>query len=358
MGIWVIDWIYLRDVVKNHITFQTTELISLGFPVELEVTDNQPPVADAGKDITVEATSTSGAQIILDGSASSDPDGDMMIYTWRESGNVIAGPTIQPKSTVVLALGTHTIELTVDDGNGETDTDEVIWNVVDTTPPELSVSLDPDVLWPPNHKMVNITASVEVSDLCDEDAAFVLTSISSSEPDDTPGNGDGNTVNDIQEVDIGTSDTQFQLRAERMGNGDGRFYSVEYTVSDASGNSKKVIETVNVPHDKKGLEKEMISSISEIVPETLCLNQNYPNPFNPITFIQYGIPEATQVKLEVYNTLGQRIRTLIDHHQEAGVYSVEWNGRDDRGELTSSGIYFYLLRAGDKLISNKMMKVE
>jgi hypothetical protein len=71
-------------------------------------------------------------------------------------------------------------------------------NVVDTTPPVISVSVSPDLLWPPNHKMVEITVTVTVSDTGNPNPTVVLTSVVSNEPDDAEGNGDGKMVNNIQ----------------------------------------------------------------------------------------------------------------------------------------------------------------
>ncbi len=88
---------------------------------------NQPPIADAGQDIPV-CTSSTSALVTLDGSGSSDPELDALTYTWRENAGIIAGPTSSPTSQVTLGLGSHTIELTVDDGTAA-DTDEVVVNV-------------------------------------------------------------------------------------------------------------------------------------------------------------------------------------------------------------------------------------
>jgi hypothetical protein len=120
---------------------------------------------------------------------------------------------------------------------------------VDVTPPDISVTVSPDMLWPPNHKMVDIVATVTVSDICDAAPTVVLTSVTSDEPDNAKGNGDGNTVDDIQGTEIGTEDYEFQLRAERAGKGDGRVYTITYAVTDASGNSANASATVAVPHD-------------------------------------------------------------------------------------------------------------
>jgi len=92
------------------------------------------------------------------------------------------------------------------------------------------------------------------------------------------------------------------------------------------------------------------------LPADLVLSQNYPNPFNPSTIVEFSLPEASDVTLEIYNILGQRVKTLIDGQKlQAGKHSVEWRS-DDAGEnKVSSGVYFYRLRAGDKTATKKMM---
>jgi hypothetical protein len=81
------------------------------------------------------------------------------------------------------------------------------------------------------------------------------------------------------------------------------------------------------------------------VPPTFALFQNQPNPFNPKTQISYRLPETGKVSLTVYNVLGRRIKTLFDGHQSPGIHSVSWDGRDENGQVLSSGIYFYRLQA-------------
>ena len=122
--------------------------------------------------------------------------------------------------------------------------------VIDVTPPEIQVTLSPDSLWPPNHKLVTISATVTVTDDYDPNPAVELVSVTSSEPDNGP--GDGNTIGDIAGADIGTDDRSFQLRAERSGSGSGRTYTVVYKATDASGNVATASATVFVPKSKNG----------------------------------------------------------------------------------------------------------
>lgn len=89
-------------------------------------------------------------------------------------------------------------------------------------------------------------------------------------------------------------------------------------------------------------------------PKSFALFQNQPNPFNPETRISYYLPNACEVKLIIYNILGQNIRTLFNGCQEAGVQTLFWDGRDNYGVQQSSGIYFYRLQADDFHQTKKM----
>jgi hypothetical protein len=108
----------------------------------------------------------------------------------------------------------------------------------------LDVVLSASELWPPNHKLVDITATITVIDACDHAPAVTLVSIVSSEPDD--GRGDGRTADDAQGAALGTNDRMFQLRAERSGLTRDRVYQVTYQAMDGSGNISLVIREVRV----------------------------------------------------------------------------------------------------------------
>ncbi|NOZ03378.1 MAG: T9SS type A sorting domain-containing protein [FCB group bacterium] len=83
------------------------------------------------------------------------------------------------------------------------------------------------------------------------------------------------------------------------------------------------------------------------IPDEFALYQNYPNPFNPITTIVYDLPEASNVTIEIYNIVGQRVRTLVSDHQEPGRYKIHWNSTNDLGAPLSSGMYIYRIQAKD-----------
>lgn len=210
---------------------------------KLGLSSSSALMADAGPDQLVECTDPDGTMVTLDGSGSTNADGDIDSYTWDWPGGTKTGVSI----FTYLPMGTHTFTLTVGDSTGETDTDTVNVTVQDTIAPTLSVTLSPNVLWPPNHEMVKITASIDMVDSCDDESTVRLVSITGNEPDD--GIGDGHTNDDIQGADFGTDDREFWLRAERQGGGTDRIYAVTYEATDASGNAALATAEVSVPHN-------------------------------------------------------------------------------------------------------------
>src|SRR5262245_54507919 len=187
-------------------------------------------VADAGDDITAACTD-GAADVTLDGlgstvngaSAALDPNTD---FLWEATGIDFSDET-SPTPSAEFPLGTTTVTLTVTFTDPVTliqtvSQDTVDVSVTDTTPPTLALVPDPPSLWPPNHKLVDVRVRVIVDDACDPDPDVALTSLTSDEPDN--GLGDGDTVDDIQNDELGTDDRRFSLRAERSGTGDGRTY--------------------------------------------------------------------------------------------------------------------------------------
>lgn len=101
-----------------------------------------------------------------------------------------------------------------------------------------------------------------------------------------------------------------------------------------------------------GLEN---SNSGSQIANQFVLSQNYPNPFNPSTTISYSLLEAAQVKLTVYNSLGQKVRTLVNAWVVAGSHTAVWNGLNDASVKMTSGIYIYRFEAGDYLKVQKML---
>ena len=95
-----------------------------------------------------------------------------------------------------------------------------------------------------------------------------------------------------------------------------------------------------------------------VLPKDFWLGQNYSNPFNLETVIEYGLPNDCQVKLIIYNILGQRVKTLINGFQKAGYKRIVWNGRDESGKEVSSGIYLYKIDTGRHSDIKKMVMLK
>lgn len=201
---------------------------------------NHPPVARTGADQAVELASCTGASVNLDGSGSTDPDGDILTYTWTWPGGSATGAN----PTVTLPHGTTTITLMVDDNRGAMATATVTVTVVDSKAPTLRVTTTPTVLWPANHKLVQVTPTVTVTDACLATTTTALVSVTSNESDN--GLGDGDTANDI----VTNPDGTFSLRAERSGSGSGRVYTLTYSATDIDGNNTTAAATITVPHNK------------------------------------------------------------------------------------------------------------
>ncbi|MCK4447208.1 MAG: DUF2341 domain-containing protein [Candidatus Marinimicrobia bacterium] len=95
--------------------------------------------------------------------------------------------------------------------------------------------------------------------------------------------------------------------------------------------------------------------VVKAAPSEFCLYPNYPNPFNPLTVISYDLPKDGHVELVVYNMRGGKVTTLMKGNQEAGSYKVNWDGRNENGEIVSSGIYFLRIVSGSYSKTNKMI---
>ncbi len=458
---------------------------------------NQPPVADAGPDQTVDCTSPSGAVVTLDGSGSSDPDGDPLTFTWREDNVIIAGPTTDPSADVTLSFGDHTIELTVNDPANETAQGEVIVTVECPLPHDFVLLADKEIkidgqlssdgdmhsndeiefeeglpsihtgnlfavgdieIEEDNTIDGDVTAGEEIE--LEEDAIITgtvtsnavvavvpLPTLSFSDGTENvtvgkngtmslaPGsyhdvkieengtlflNNDGSTgdyfmhkldvkkfgilsidvsqgpVNinlvdkfhfdkDVQVVitpagQLATrfvtfniadnSDLHIHERSAVSGNiiaptGKVKLYEDAFFKGAVCAKEIEVKENVILLHhtssgtinvavspddddDDDELDKRVDEALdSRGIPDTFELFQNYPNPFNPETNIQFQLPEASHVKLRIFNILGKEIRRLVDSQYALGRHHVQWDGLDNTGSQVSSGIYFYRIEANN-----------
>ncbi len=92
-------------------------------------------------------------------------------------------------------------------------------------------------------------------------------------------------------------------------------------------------------------------------PSEFSLEQNYPNPFNPSTTIFFKIPQNSKVLLEIFDILGQKIKTLVNEELQAGYYFLQWDGTDDQKSSVPSGVYFYRIQMNKQFITRKMQLI-
>jgi len=209
---------------------------------------NDAPVANAGPDQTGSCTGV----VTLDGTATTDVDDaqSTLVFVWKEGSTVIA---TGPNPTVVLPVGVHTITLTVTDPHGASSQDTVVVTVVDDSAPTITLTGTQITLWPPNHQYVTVNLSqlvASASDACDPTVDIndvVIAQVTSDETEN--GNGDGNTLNDIV---IANDCKSVQLRSERNGSGNGRVYTIIFSVTDSSGNTGTASVKVKVPITQNG----------------------------------------------------------------------------------------------------------
>lgn len=197
------------------------------------VQDTTAPTIAVPANRVLEATGADGATAAFAATATDSVDGDVTVTSSLASGSM-------------FPLGTRVVELTATDAAGNTSAGSFTVTVRDTTAPVIN-GITPSVgsLWPPNHHMVGITVTVDATD-----AAGAVTSrivaVTSSEPDYT--RDDDDRRNDI----VVTGDLTVDLRAERLGSGSGRVYTLTVEVTDAAGNATQATTTIVVPHDQGG----------------------------------------------------------------------------------------------------------
>jgi photosystem II stability/assembly factor-like uncharacterized protein len=196
------------------------------------VNDTEPPEINCPSDITI----------------CNDPGqcSAQVNFTVRATDNcAVQSLVCTPPSGSIFPKGTNTVTCVATDTSGNTTSCSFDVTVNDCEPPKVSgVSVDKPVLWPPNHKLENVTVNYNVTDNCPLPPNSCTLSVTSNEP--INGTGDGNTSPDWIILDA----HRVQLRAERAGNGNGRIYTIGITCMDSSRNSSNESVTVSVPHDR------------------------------------------------------------------------------------------------------------
>lgn len=192
--------------------------------------DSAPPVVSCPENIVAECTGPAGALVTFEAAANDACEGNMV-------------PTCNPSSGAIFAQGeTSTVTCKAEDALNNAAQCLFEITVQDTTPPVITnLSTTPDILWPPNGKMVPVEISYTVTDTCDTAPACSITSIKSNESD--------NTI----DTEI-TGNLTANLRSKRFGYGNGREYTITLECTDTAGNSTVESTSVTVPHDQGHME--------------------------------------------------------------------------------------------------------
>jgi|GEM_PF-1845189 len=241
------------------ITFNASDGLSASsetITITVNIVNSFPVVVPSGTgNYTLQDEIILGAQV-------SDDDGDLLQYEWSENGIVIcSGSTdsIEGGSLVALpdcsisaagqAIGQHLYKLEVSDGFNPPVINHVELSVQDTSAPTLAPVIDQTTLWPPNHKMVDVLIDTNAAD--DSSCLSLEAELSSNEPEvGLSGNDEGPDFT-APVIDAETGSINFQLRAERDGEGVGRTYEIIITATDCAGNSSSTTIEVDCPHDQR-----------------------------------------------------------------------------------------------------------
>ena len=98
-----------------------------------------------------------------------------------------------------------------------------------------------------------------------------------------------------------------------------------------------------------------VLSVEISPPNDFQLSQNYPNPFNPETVIEYQLRTSSEVEISIFNSLGRKIRTLVNEPRDAGEHQIQWDGKNASGKIVASGTYYYTLKLNGKALFTKPM---
>jgi hypothetical protein len=140
--------------------------------------------------------------------------------------------------------------------------------------------------------------------------------------------------------------------------GDSQCVLIKLAIGQGINNLQSVTDLKAVLTAPDDFVTDVISDQPEALPEGYTLRQNYPNPFNPGTTIGYNLPVRAAVRIDIFNVLGQRVRTLVNQPQSAGSHNVVWDGTDDSGRQQAGGVYFYRARLGEVTVSRKMIMIK
>lgn len=321
-----VDGMYYRVIATS--TCGTTT--SSGARITLSTTDNEAPIPDLATLPTI--TGSCSATIASAPTASDNCMG------------AVTGTTGDPLT--YTAQGTYTVTWTYFDGTNSTTQAQTVV-VDDNTPPTITVSVSPSSLTPVDRRMQTIAATVTTNDDC-AGVSYVLTSITSSEPES--GTGAGDLPDDIQNESIGTADLSFDLRAESKRKGNGRTYTIRYTATDIGLNSVAGTASVYVAKMAKPVVDQ---ALTFAVLGLRCI----PNPLREGARIEFSLANESLVRVRIHDARGALAAELLNGTAAPGTHGVIWDARDRDGKLLPTGPYFVTVEADGVSETSTMMLV-
>lgn len=316
------------------------------------VRDTEPPVITCPTNIT----------------RPNDPGqcGAIVNYVVTATDNCTSSVTVTatPASGTFFAVGVTTVNARATDASGNTSTCSFTVTVNDVEPPVINdLAVTPPVLWPPNHKMKNVTVNYTSTDNCPGPINCAVT-VTSDEPEN--GTGDGDVAPDWEIL----NDHHIKLRAERAGNGDGRVYTVKVTCTDQYGNSASANKTVIVPKNMSNRDIRLLAFqyaehghghrtetadidnsvvvMNEAIPEMSTLVMVYPNPStNYFTLNIQAANNTDKISIRLIDISG---RVVEVRNNLSGTQSVRM------GSNLKAGFYIAQIRQGNETKQVKLLK--
>jgi len=227
----------------------------------VQVIANLPPTITCPGPVNIEGCNVAGGQRVPLTVHVEDPNGDALTVTWRVDGVVVqvdhvpaGGPPTSANVTLthIFSVGTHTVQVTVSDGQATAVSCQTTVTIKDTRAPVLTCSSAQPMLWPPNHDLVNVGFRSQAADACDSSIVPVVGVF--ADEDDEDQTGDGHHSPDAKNIGSGT----LRLRSERKGDADGRVYLMLAQGTDDSGNTGLQCCAVTVPHSQSKKDKDSV----------------------------------------------------------------------------------------------------
>ena len=259
---------------------------------------------------------------------------------------------------------TYTIVVTVSDGRGGTDSITVTINVAAMTSDgnNLPVFTDGEstslTTWANEAPGLSFGDPISATDADNDTLTYTLSNTADNEEDHASLFRIDSTTGRLRVPKDGYSDDNVYYEDEDEGyvGSDydaGKTYTIVVTVSDSRGGTDSITVTIN-------LVATIPAPSAQTSPTQTTLLSNFPNPFNPETWIPYQLAKPAKVSLTIFNMRGIVVREITLGYQAAGIYrsrarAIHWDGRNEIGERVASGVYFYMLKAGDYTATRKML---